>query len=130
MRNRIILAALLIICLLFMFAACSGEKNTPLEGKYVIVDITDDPDGVTFADLDAMYKEIGQNLEDYIYLEFLAGSRFKLVMFGEEEKSGAYTQNGGALILTANGERTTAEIAGEKITWEYDNGAKLILEKN
>ena len=129
MKIRIILAVFLIIVLLFTFAACSGNKDTPLTGKYVIVGITDDPDGVTFADLDAMYKEIEQDLEDYMYMEFLDDGNFTLILFGEEDAKGVYTRDGNNVTINAGGETINMTLDGKKITWHYENGANLIFEK-
>ena len=126
MKTRKILTALLVVCLLFTLAACSSSSLT---GKYVIVDITDDPEGVTFSDLNAMYKAVDENIEDYMFMEFSEGNRFKLILFGEEEASGVYTQNGNTLTFNGDGEMTTATISGKKIIWIYENGAKLIFEK-
>ncbi|MCL1809957.1 MAG: hypothetical protein FWG42_09380 [Clostridiales bacterium] len=127
MKTCRILAILLAVCLLFTLAACGS--SSALSGKYVIVNITDDPDGVTFADLDAMYKEAGENLEDYMYVEFLENSRFALVMFGEVEATGTYARKGKTLTLTEGRETTTAEISGKKVTWTYENSTKLVFKK-
>ena len=129
MKTRILLAVLLVIGSLLAFAACGGEKDTPLTGRYVIADIEDDPDGVALAELDAMYQEMELALTDYLYMEFLEDGRFILVMFGEAEAEGMYTQDGKTLTLTAGGETATAAISGKKITWVYENGAKLTFEK-
>ncbi|MCL1982721.1 MAG: hypothetical protein FWG53_06535 [Clostridiales bacterium] len=126
MNTRKILRALLVVSLLFALAACG---SSPLSGKYVIVDITDDPDGVTFADLDAMYKGVGESLEEYMYMEFLEGGRFTLVLFGEEAAAGTYARQGKTLTLTAQSETTAAAISGKKVTWTYETGAKLVFEK-
>ena len=126
MKTRKILTALLVVCLLFTLASCSSSSLT---GKYVIVDITDDPEGVTFSDLNAMYKAVDENIEDYMFMEFSEGNRFKLILFGEEEASGVYTRNGNTLTFNGDGEMTTATISGKKIIWIYENGAKLIFEK-
>ena len=126
MKTRNILTVLLAVSLVLALAACGSSS---LSGKYVIADITDDPDGVTFADLDSMYKEAGENLEEYMYMEFMESNRFTLVMFGEAEAAGTYTRKGNTLTLTAGSETATAEISGKKVTWTYENGAKLIFEK-
>jgi len=126
MKSRNILALLLALCLICTLAACGGSSLT---GKYVIVDITDDPDGLTLDDLDALYKEIEDNIENYVYMDFHDGKAFTLVLFGEVEASGSYTLKGKDLTLTTEGEAMTAEISGKKITWIYENGAKLVFEK-
>jgi len=132
MKTRKILTALLAIGLLFTLAACSGNKdaaeNLPLSGKYVITDIKDDPDGTTFKELEAMYKEQDLNLTDHLYLEFSAGNSFVLVMFGETEAAGTYTLDNNTLTLTVGEGTQTATMSGSKITWEYENGAKLIFK--
>jgi len=126
MKSRNILALLLALCLICTLAACGSSSLT---GKYVIVDITDDPDGLTLDDLDVLYKEIGDNLEDYVYIEFLDGGKYMLVLFGEVEVSGSYTRKGKVLTLATEGEAMTADISGKKITWTYENGANLVFEK-
>jgi len=127
MKTRNILALLLAFCLICTLAACGGGSS--LTGKYVIADITDDPDGLTFDDLDVLYKEIRDNIEDYVYMEFHDGKTFTLILFGEVEASGTYARKGKVLTLTTEGEAMTAEISGKKITWTYENGAKLVFEK-
>ena len=112
---------------MYPLAACS--KQPTMDGKYVIVDITDDPDGVTFADLDAMYKEIEGNIEEYLYMEFLEDGKFVIVLFGEEEASGTYSLDGNTLSLTVGGDTTSIDVSGKQVTWTYENGAKLIFEK-
>ena len=129
MRTRRVSAVVLIIIMMFMLAACRHDNEKTLAGKYVIADITDDPDGVTFTEIDAMYKENGLNLEDFIYMEFSEDGQFTLIMFGEEEAYGAYTFKDNTLTLTAGGETLTADVSGEKVTWLYENGAKLVFEK-
>ena len=131
MKNRVILAALLAICLLFTLTACNkDEKNEPLTGVYVIADITDDPDGVTLADPKEMYDSMNLNIEDYLYIEFMEEDTFILILFGNEEAFGTYTRSGNDLTLTdRNDEPLTMPLSGGKLTWVYDNGAKLILEK-
>ena len=126
MKTRKVSAILLSVCLLFTLAACG---STPLSGKYVIVDIKDDPDGVTFADLDAVYKEADENIEDHMYIEFAPGNSFTFVMFGDAEKSGTYTRKNSTLTLIDGRETMTAEISGKKITLTYENGAKPVFEK-
>jgi len=127
MKSRKIPALLLALCMIFALAACRGGSS--LTGKYVLVDITDDPDGLTFDDLDVLYKEIGDNIEDYVYMDFHDSKTFTLVLFGETEASGTYAQKGKTLTLTTEGEAMTADITGKKITWTYENGAKLVFEK-
>ena len=126
MKIRCVLVLLLIIALLSVFASCGGS---PLIERYVIVDIMDDPDGTTLADLAVMYKEAAQSLEEHMYMEFLEGNKFTVVMFGEEEAAGTYTRKGKMLTLTADGETTTAVVSGSRVTWTYKNGAKLVFEK-
>jgi ABC-type oligopeptide transport system substrate-binding subunit len=129
MKIRNILAVLLIISVFCALTACSSDKDTPLSGKYGVVDITDDPDGVTFAELDAMYKEIGVEIVDFTYIEFFEDNTYSLVVFGDEEASGTYAKDGNTLMLTTGGVTITAEISGDKITWTYETGAKLVFEK-
>ena len=124
--TRIILATLLVLSFTLALAACGGSTLT---GKYVITDLINDPEGVTFAEMDEMYKNMGLDIADYLYMELLDGERFKLVMFGEEEASGRYTAEGSTLTLTAEGGTTTADISGKTITWTYKDGAKLVLKK-
>jgi len=126
MKSRNILALLLALCLICTLAACGGSSLT---GKYVIVDILDDPDGLTLDDLGALYKEIEDNIEDYVYMEFHDGKTFTLVLFGEVEASGSYTWKGNVLTLATEGEAMTADISGKKIIWTYENGANLVFEK-
>ena len=126
MKIRSILALLLTAALLFTLAACSDSS---LSGKYVISDVIDNAEGITFAEMDDMYKNMGLDLSDYLYMEFLTGERFKLVMFGDEEISGRYTQDGNTLTIAAEGGTMTAEISGKTITWTYEDGAKLVFTK-
>jgi hypothetical protein len=163
MNKRILLAILLTICLLTL-GACNGGKDAEatMTGQYVIVDIAEDPDGMTFAELEAMYREMDQNIGDHSYFEFMDDGQFRLVLFGEEEAKGTYARDGGILTLTvgeelpsaagetaanggtptAAGEATadggitipggitqTATVSGKRITWTYENGAKLVFEK-
>jgi len=142
MKLNRILTVLLVAGLIFAFTSC-GDKNAPragenaasesishaMEGRYVIADITDDPDGTTFAELEAMYREMNLEIANYLYMEFLDGVEFKIVLFGQEETAGTYTRDGDILTLTAGGETTTAAVSGEKIIWTYENGAKLVFGK-
>ena len=132
MKFRIIIAVVLIASLLCALSACSKDKDKdePLTGVYVITDITDDPDGVTLAELKEMYDDMGFNIEDYLNIEIMEGDYFLLTLFGDEEAFGPYTRDGGTLTITGrNGETPTAEISGGKITWTYENGAKLVFGK-
>ena len=126
MKKRTILAVLLVIGLFCAITACSGSS---LSGKYVIADVLDDPEGITFAELDSMYKDKGQNVTDHLYLEFQSDNRFKLVLFGEEEAAGSFALSGNELTLMAGGEKSSAAVNGNQIMWEYENGAKLIFKK-
>jgi len=125
MKKHTILAILLIICL-FTLVAC---KDSTLSGKYVISDIIGDPEGITFDEMDGMYKDLGLKVTDYVYFEFTDGDSFRLVLFGEEEAFGTFVQDGNTLTLTAGGGTTTAEISGKKITWTYMGGGQLVFEK-
>jgi len=126
MKPRRISALLLVICLLCALAACG---DAPLAGRYVIADIVGDPDGLTFDDLDVLYKEIGDDITDYAYLDLDEGGGFTLVLFGEVEVLGTYSRQGAVLTLTAEGEAMTAEIAGDRITWEYEDGVRIVFAK-
>jgi len=126
MKIRSFLTVILVAGMICALAACGGS---PLSGKYVITDVIDDPEGVTFEYMNEMYKDMGLDLTDYLYFEFLSGNRFMLVMFGEEEAKGTYTQAGNTLTLTTEGRSTTAVISGKKITWTYDSGGKLVFTK-
>ena len=126
MKNRNTIVATLIICLLFTLAACGSSS---LAGKYVLSDVVDDPEGITYADLDGMYNDMDMSLSNNLYMELLEGGRFTLVLFGEIEAEGTYTRDGDTLTLNAFGTSTTATISGKKITWTYENGAKLVFEK-
>ena len=139
MKTRIVLGAFLALCF-FATAVCgcetasetASETNEPLTGKYVIAEIADDPDGVTFADLDAMYKAMGVDIQDFLYIAFLEDGQYVLVLFGETEAAGAYVRDGSVLTLAAGDAetQTTAEIAGNRIVWTYGNGAKLIFAQD
>ena len=126
MKNRNILAATLIVCLIFALAACGSSSLT---GKYILSDVVDDPEGITYADLDGMYNDMDMSVSSNLYMELLEGGRFTLVLFGETEAEGMYSQDGDTLTLNAYGTSTTATISGKKITWTYENGAKLVFEK-
>ena len=127
MKPRNIIAVLLAVSLLVTLAACGSEK--PLAGKYVITGISDDPGGLTFADLEAMYKDMELEIADYLYFEFMDGGRFTMVMFGNQEAAGTFVRDGKVLTMTAGEWTTTADISGNKITWTYEDGAKLVFEK-
>jgi len=134
MKPRIILTALLCVSLAFTsfaFAACGGGgKDAPLEGRYVIVDIEDDPEGTTLAELDGMYEAMDLELTDHLYMEFYEGNMYKLVLFGKTEAQGKYTRDGNGLALsTDDGRRSTATVSGKKVTWTFENGAKLVFGK-
>ena len=129
MKFRIILAVLLATGLLCVLSACSSGNDAQLTGKYPIADVKDDPNGATFADLEAIYKEGEQNIKDYTFMEFSEGNRFEFFLFGKEEASGIYTRDGSTLTFNDAGEMTTATISGKKITWIDESGAKLIFEK-
>jgi len=130
---------MLAVCLILTLAACKNEDKTdePLTGIYVIVDVADDPDGITFAELDGMYREMELDIQDFVYFSFYEDEWFKLVMFGDTEAEGTYTRDGNTLSLAADGANNTdgvdgtmtTEISGNRITWTYENGAKLIFEK-
>ena len=70
-----------------------------------------------------------EGIEDYVYMDVHDGKTFTLVLFGEMEASGTYARKGKTLTLASEGETMTAEISGKKITWTYENGAKLVFEK-
>ena len=126
MKIRNVLAVLLVSLLLLALAACN---NSVLTGRYVIVDILDDPEGTTFAELDEKYKAADQKITDYYYIEFQDGGRFVIVLFGEEELQGAYTRSGNVLTLASGGESFDAAIKGKKITYDYETGAKIVFQK-
>ena len=130
MKIRILLMIFLIVSL-FILAACSRDDNTPAEmsGKYVIVEITDDPDEANYADLAEIYREMDLNLEDYMYMEFSDDGEFILILFGEEEVKGTYTRDGKNLTIKANGETVNTILDGKKIVWTYESGANLVFEK-
>ena len=127
MKTRKLLAVLLVAGMILALSACSGSS---LSGKYVITDLIDDPEGLTFTDLVDMYKDMNLELADYLYLELRDGDRFTLVMFGEEEAKGTYTKDDDStLTLNAEGKSTNATLSGNTITWTYENGGKLVFEK-
>jgi len=128
MKIQKIITLLLVFCLLTAFTACSKITEKPLTGRYVIVDISDDPDGMTFANLKAIYNEINQNLEEYMFMELMENGQFELVLFGQTEMFGMYSHNEKTLTLITGNETMTAEISDKKITWTYENGTKLIFE--
>ena len=135
--RRITMAVLIAVCLTTTLVACSNNNNDSngntntraLKGKYVIVDVIDDPDGTTFDDLDTMYLDAGLDFADYSYVEFLDSGKYEFVLFGEIEAEGPYDIDGKTLTLAANGDVITAEISGVKIMLVYENGATLIFEK-
>ena len=120
------LAGLLVMVSLFALAAC-GKSS--LSGRYVILDILDDPDGTTFTELDEMYKAEDLILTDFVYMEFLSGGRFVIVLFGEEEAKGTYTRSRKVITFIAEGQTFDAAISGKKITYNYETGAKLVFKK-
>ena len=127
MKTRTIFAVLVVVSLLCVLTACG---SLTLSGRYELVDVTDDPEGLTLANLEEMYTDTGLKAADYFYMEFVDGDRFKLVMFGEEEAKGTFTMNGNVLTLTSEGGTTTADISEKKITWTYFSGGKLVFEKH
>ena len=122
-----ILFAILIASVLLVLAACGGSST--LSGKYVLTDVQNDPQGITYADINSMYEDLGLKASDYTYMEFSYGDSFRLVMFGEEEAIGTFKLEGNTLTLTAEGGSSTATVSGKKITWTYDGGGDLIFEK-
>ena len=136
MKFRNVLTAVLIISLVlvsFAFVACGENKDTSLtlNGKYVIVDIKDDPDGTTIEELDEMYKDMDMDLTDNLYISFSDSSRFKLVLFGKTEAEGTFAQDGDVLALNASDGRVSkADISGGKVTWVYENGAILVFQRS
>ena len=134
-KRRIILAALLAVCLTAELVACTSDKKVgdddtkTLDGKYVIVDVINDPDGATFDDLDGVYRDVGRSFADYAYLEFFESGKYEFVLFGETEADGAYAIDGKTLTLNANGDTIMAEITDSKISLDYWNGATLVFEK-
>ena len=120
-----IFTVLLLSVLLLALAACG---DSALLGKYIITNISDDPDGLTFADLDDMYKEEELIVQDNFYFEFSDNSRFTLVMFGKTEMTGQYEKNGNTLTLIVGEDTDTAEISGKTITWTYETGAKIVFQ--
>ena len=128
MKKRTILTLLLVISLLCILTACGSGSS--LSGKYVIADVIDDPEGVTFEALEEIYDEMDLNVRDYLYMEFLNGGRFGMVMFDEEEATGTYTLDGSTLTLISDGGTTTADVSGKKITWTYLSGGKMVFEKS
>ncbi|MCL2798396.1 MAG: hypothetical protein FWD58_10165 [Firmicutes bacterium] len=135
MKHRNILSifciAVLLCAAVATLSACGGgaPADTSLTGRYLIVDISDDPDGTTFNGLDAMYKAENERITDYIYFEFLSGERFTLVLFGEEEAGGTYTRDGNSLSFMVGAESFAAILDGDKLTYPYEAGAKLIFQK-
>jgi len=144
------IAAALTLSVLLSLAACGGKSA--LSGVYAIKDITDDPDGMTYAEMETMYKEMNLNIQDFLRFEFTKDGSFTLLMFGDTE-SGTYKKDGKTLTLTfddgkpgasstpaasssaaskpASSARTsTAAISGDKISWTYQSGAKLVFEKS
>ncbi len=157
------IAAALTLSVLLSLAACGGKSA--LSGVYVIKDITDDPDGMTYAEMETMYKEMNLNIQDFIRFEFTKDGSFTLLMFGDAE-SGTYKKDGKTLTLTFNDGKpgaasasasssastksalsasaafssaasasspartSTAAISGDKISWTYQSGAKLVFEKS
>ena len=136
-KRRVILTALIAVCLLAELAACSNNDKAAetkagtqdLEGKYVIVDVIDDPDGATFDDLDGMYKDADLDFADFAYIEFFDGGAYEFVLFGEPEAKGYYSLDGKTLTLTDGSNTISAEISGAKMSLDYGNGATLVFEK-
>ena len=129
MKFRKILIVLL-LCSLGCLSACNDAKQeVTLSGRYVLVDISDDPEETTFTQIEEMYQEANLKLSDYLYIDLLPGNRFIIVLFGEEEASGSYSEESGILKLISAGETLPASLTGGKITWVYENGAKLIFER-
>ena len=133
MKIRNILTILLVSVLLLALAACGNSQlSSQLSGKYVIVNIEDDPDGLTLTGLEDILKEEDLNVRDNFYFEFSDNNRFTLILFGKTEMAGRYEKNGDTLTLAADGETEagTATLLGKKITWTYETGAKLVFEKD
>jgi len=129
MKTRNLLTVLLLCVCVFAFAACGSSSNTSLTGRYVIVNILDDADGTTFAELDRMYKDKDEKITDYLYIEFLSGDRFTLVMFGDEEAKGTYIRDKNTLTFKSGVTQSYATIKGNKITYTYETGAKLVFQQ-
>ena len=129
--SALMIAALIII---FSFAACSGgnggDKRAALTGRYAVSEIKGDPDGASLADVEAMYAELGYDINDYLYIEFFENGEYIIVLFGEAD-AGAYEHDGGELTLTsADGRATKALLNNGAVEWGYDNGALFVFKKS
>jgi len=133
MKTRNILTVLLLCVCIFALAACGNsdpDPDTSLMGRYVIVNILDDPEETTFAELEEMYTDKDENITDYCYIEFKSGDRFTLVMFGDEEAKGTYVRDENTLTFKKSDDSSSsATIEDNKITYTYETGAKLVFEK-
>ena len=130
-----VLSALLITCL-FTMAACSKPTAASAAGKYVLTDVTGDPDGTTFADLAVLYEKMDLNIQDHAWFELTDDGWFTLVLFGEREMSGSFSLDGDILTLDVGdaaldgGGIDTAYLSGKTLKWIYENGATLVFEKS
>ena len=119
MKKTIAILLALTLCAA-MLAACGGGKG--LSGKYKLTSMTED--GVTV--VESGFAEWGFSADEF-YLEFLDGTKFKMVMIGETHE-GTYKLDGKTLSLTVDGDKTEAKIDGSKITLE-ESGSTMIFEK-
>ena len=129
MKIRNVLTALTVFMMLGLVLTLAACSSSSLSGRYVIVNILDDPEGTTFAEMKQDYDEINEKITDYFYIEFQKDGRFTLVLFGHEEAQGVYLLDGKTLTLTSGGESVQATLKGGKITYDYETGAKLIFKK-
>jgi len=126
MKRRKLSAFIMMIIFLLLLSACSSSF---LQGRFALTEVKDDPNGITFEEMEMMYKSQGLNPQHYLYMEFTDKGRFALVLFGDEAATGRYTQENNRLTLTSEGGITIAEISGQTITWTNSEGTKFIFRK-
>ena len=128
--KRVIAILLIVFVSITAFAACGGGSGgggggssaPSMSGKYSVVSFTDG--GETFEM--SVLEELGFEA-DAFYLEFVDGTKFTMVIFGESE-DGTYKLEGNNLALTVDGEEVTATVEGNKITLDAD-GTIMVFEK-
>lgn len=126
MKRRNLITILMMFAVVLVLTACSSDL---LVGKYVLVNVLDDPEGTTFTELEQMYKVENQKITDHFYMEFESNGKFVLVIAGDEDARGIYLVSDKTLTLTSGGVSVQATFKDGKITYNYETGAKLVFQK-
>jgi len=133
--NKALALILVLVLGLSILAGCGGAK---LSGKYELVSMTSGGETILMSDYIEMMREMLEafaeegdepfNASDYQgYIEFIDGTKCKMVMFGDSQE-GTYKLDGKTIEITADGETQKMTLDGKKITFDLD-GESMIFEK-